>query len=93
MFNTNQPWPISMDTAINRTELPLKKKKVFAFMRKIGAFDEYNTPADTLQEKGYFTYHFERYQSNRSATLPRVASQEGLDWFKALMIKNLPEVS
>lgn len=77
MFYTNDPLPISIETAINRTELQLKKKKVFAFMRKIGAFDESNTPADTLQEKGYFTYHFQRYQSNRSAYLPRIASQKG----------------
>jgi len=92
MFYTNDTWPISMKSAIERTGLPLKKSKVFAFLREVGAFDEYNEPDEELQRKGYFTCHFERYRGNKSANIPRVSSPEGLNWFKKTMEANLDQV-
>lgn len=93
MFYTNDPWPISMKAAIARTGLGLKYMKVFAFLRKIGAFSASNLPDDALLENGYFTYNRERYANNRHFTSPRIASPEGFEWFKTKMQENISEVS
>lgn len=93
MFNHRGPWPISMQTAIARTGLPIKKNKVFKFLKQIGAFDQYNQPDNELIENGYFFVDYERYNSRRSASIPRIASPEGFDWFNDLMKKNLSKVS
>lgn len=93
MFLHTGEWPISMSRAIERTGLPINRDKAFAFLRKIGAFDQDNYPSQELISKGYFTVDHERYTHSRSSFLPRVASPAGYEWFKDLMIKNLPEVA
>lgn len=93
MFNHHGPWPISMQTAIARTGLPLKKNKVFKFLKQIGAFDQDNEPDPELIEMGYFFVDYERYTCRSSASIPRIASPEGFNWFNDLMKKNLSKVS
>lgn len=93
MFHHTGSWPISMYRAIERTGLPIHRNKAFAFLRKIGAFDEDNYPCEELIAKGYFLADYERYTRSKSAYLPRIASPEGYEWFKDLMSKNLTEVA
>ena len=93
MFHHNDPWPISIASAIQKTGLKLKKMKVFALLRNTGALDDDNMPDSGLIENGFLTYDFEQYRKHRSAYIPRIASPKGLEWFENLMRVNLDKVS
>ncbi|WP_187176881.1 hypothetical protein [Algoriphagus sp. AK58] len=78
---------------MKRTGLPLKERKVFKFLREIGAFDEQNMPSDELLEKSYLSYDQENYRRYKWATIPRISSEDGYNWFYNLMKENLSKVS